>query len=140
MDGMVVTIGELARQPQNLSLLPVDSILGLAIVVLGFAILFTSHFTLRRFHSSTLVIREDHELITHGIYRLVRHPIYLGAIVVALGLPVCVSSLTGFLIMLALIPILLIRIRIEERLLVEEFGEAYRAYRKQTRTLIPFIY
>ena len=48
-----------------------------------------------------------------GPYRLVRHPMYLGVILVALAMPVFVSSLTGFLITLTLIAILLIRIRME---------------------------
>ena len=51
-----------------------------------------------------------------------------------------VSSLAGFLIMLALIPILLIRIWIEERLLLDEFGEEYKTYQKSTRKLLPFVF
>jgi protein-S-isoprenylcysteine O-methyltransferase Ste14 len=139
-EGLVVTIDGLTRQPQHLSTLSLQNIVGLALIVLGFAIELTGHITLRRFHSSTLVILEDHQLITHGVYRFVRHPIYLGAIMVTIGIPVYTSSLVGFLIMLALIPVLLNRIRIEERLLTAEFGEAYRTYKESTRKLIPFIY
>jgi hypothetical protein len=40
-------------------------------------------------------IREDHQLITHGIYRFTRHPIYLGALLVSIGVPVYASSLLG---------------------------------------------
>ena len=68
-----------------------------------------------------------------------RHPIYLGAILVAIGVPVFASSLDGLLIMLLLIPIALIRIRIEERLLSDEFGDEHQAYQNSTRKLIPFI-
>ena len=49
-------------------------------------------------------------------------------------------ELDGFLVMLALIPIVLNRIRIEEKMLMAEFGDAYRAYREATSKLIPFIY
>ena len=64
----------------------------------------------------------------------------MGAIMVCIGIPVYASSLYGLLTMLALIPVFLIRIRLEERMLTEEFGDAYRRYRKTTRKLIPFIY
>ena len=57
-----------------------------------------------------------------------------------IGAPVYASSYYGLLIMSALIPIFLNRIRIEERMLTEEFGDAYRKYRKATRKLIPFVY
>lgn len=49
-------------------------------------------------------------------------------------------SLYGLLAMLNLVPIFLNRIRIEERLLTEEFGDAYRMYRETTSKLIPFVY
>ena len=124
-NGLVVTIGELAQQPRTLPLLSVQSILGLALILLGYTILLIGQITLRRFHSPTLVIKEDHQLITHGIYRLIRHPMYLGVILVAIGVPICVSSLSGLLIMSVLILVFLIRIRIEERMLIDEFGEAY---------------
>jgi len=97
-------------------------------------------FTLRRCYSSTLMIRHDHQLITHGVYRYTRHPIYLGVIIAIMGIPVFVSSLYGLLTLSALIPIFIIRIRIEERMLSDEFGDAYRIYKETTRKLIPFIY
>ena len=74
-DGFVSTIWDQARQPGNLYLLSVQNTVGLALIFIGFTILLVAHLTLRRFHSSTLVIREDHQLITHGIYRFTRHPI-----------------------------------------------------------------
>ncbi len=59
---------------------------------------------------------------------------------VLIGVPVFVSSLYGLLTMSALIPIFLNRIRMEERLLTEEFGDDYRTYKETTSKLIPFIY
>ena len=137
--GMGVSAWDLVRQQGDLYILSVQSIVGLALIVIGFTILLVAQVTLRRYYSSTLVIREDHQLITHGIYRFVRHPIYLGNIMVFIGVPVYVSSLYGLLIMSALIPIFLNRIRIEERMLTEEFGDAYRTYKEATSKLIPFI-
>ncbi len=138
--GMVVSAWDLVRQQGSLYMLSVQSIVGLALIVIGSTISVVAAGTLRRFYSSTLVIRKDHQLITHGVYRFTRHPIYLGTIMVFIGVPVCVSSLYGLLTMSALIPLLLNRIRIEERMLTEEFGDAYRKYREATSKLIPFIY
>jgi protein-S-isoprenylcysteine O-methyltransferase Ste14 len=57
-----------------------------------------------------------------------------------MGAPVYAPSLYGFLVLSLLIPIFLNRIRMEEEMLTEEFGDAYRAYRETTSKLIPFIY
>jgi len=138
--GMGVSAWDLVRRQGSLYILSVPSIVGLALIVIGLTIQLVAQVTLWRFYSSTLVIREDHQLITHGIYRLTRHPIYLGNIMFFIGVPVYVSSLYGLLTMSALIPVFLSRIRIEERLLTDEFGDAHRTYKEATSKLIPFIY
>jgi len=130
----------LVKQPQNLSLLPVQSIIGLALIIIGLIIMIVGQLTLYRNYSGTVVIREDHQLITHGIYRLSRNPIYLGGIMVFTGLPVYAASLYGFLTSLVLVPIILNRIRLEEKLLTEEFQDAFQKYKETTKKLIPFIY
>jgi protein-S-isoprenylcysteine O-methyltransferase Ste14 len=139
-DGLVGKIGELGRQPGSLDLLSVQNILGLALYVVGLTTAIVAQITLFRNYSGALIIREDHQLITHGIYRFTRHPVYLGVITAIIGIPVFISSLYGLLIILALIPIFLNRIRMEERLLTEEFGDAYRTYKETTSKLVPFIY
>ena len=130
----------LVKQPQNLSMFSVQSIIGLTLVIIGLIIMIVGQVTLWRNYSGTVVIREDHQLITHGIYRLTRNPIYLGLIMVVTGLPVYVASLNGFLTSLILTPIILNRIRLEEKLLTEEFQDAYQKYKETTKKLIPFIY
>ena len=139
-DGLVRAIWELVKDPKNLHLLSIWNIAGLTLVVVGLTIALVAVFTLRRFYLSTLVIIEDHQLITHGIYRFARHPIYFGVLIAIMGVPVYAPSLYGFLVLLLLIPIFLNRIRMEEKMLTEEFGNAYQTYRKNTRKLIPFIY
>ena len=139
-DGWVGVMWKLVKNPQNLRLLSIWNITGLILFVVGLTIALVAQFTLRRFYSSSLVIKEDHQLITHGIYRFTRHPIYSGVLIGIMGLPVTAPSLYGFLILSLLIPIFLNRIRMEEELLTEEFGDAYRAYMETTRKLIPFVY
>jgi protein-S-isoprenylcysteine O-methyltransferase Ste14 len=139
-DGYIRVIWMLAKDPQNLRQLSIWNIAGLTLFVVGLMIALVAQFALRRFYSGTLVTREDHQLITHGIYRFARHPIYLGVLIAIMGLPMIAPSLYGFLILSLLIPIFLNRIRMEEELLTEEFGDAYRAYKETTRILIPFVY
>ena len=77
----------------------------------------------------------DHStgLITTGPYRLVRHPIYLGLALHAMGEALAFSSWPAFLIVLCgIVPTFAWRARAEERLLRRTFGESYAVYRKQT--------
>lgn len=134
------TVWGLVRQPQTLSMLPVHSIIGVALFFIGLSIMLVGQITLWQNYSGTVVIRENHQLITHGIYRFTRNPIYLGCIMALTGLPVYATSLYGFLTSLVLIPIILNRIRLEEKVLTEEFQDAYLKYKETTRKLIPFIY
>jgi protein-S-isoprenylcysteine O-methyltransferase Ste14 len=140
LSGFWGTIWDLVKRPQNLFMFSVQSIIGLALIMIGLLIMIVGQATLMRNYSGTLVIREDHQLITHGIYRFTRNPIYLGAIMVFVGLPVYVASLYGFLTSLVLIGIVLNRIRLEEGLLTEEFQDAHQKYKETTKKLIPFIY
>ena len=131
----------LVKQLQNLSMFQVQQIIGLALFIIGLTIMIVGQVTLRRNYSGSVVIRVDHQLITHGIYRFTRNPIYLGLIMIFVtGFPVFAASMYGFLISLFLIPIILNRIRLEEELLTEEFQDAYQKYKETTKKLIPFIY
>ena len=131
---------EMVNQPDKLPTISWQNILGMALFVVGLTIAIIAVVTLRESYYSTLVIRDDHRLVAHGIYRYTRHPVYLGVLTAIIGIPIFTSSLYGLLIMLSLIPIFLYRIRMEERLLTAEFGDAYREYQETTSKLVPFVY
>jgi protein-S-isoprenylcysteine O-methyltransferase Ste14 len=77
-------------------------------------------------------------LTTTGPYRLVRHPIYLGLALLAMGEALAFSSRPAFLIVLCgIVPTFAWRVRAEETLLSQTFGESYALYRKQTKMIIP---
>ena len=116
------------------------TVLGLFLFVIGMVPVFVAHVTLRRWYSAFLVIRDGHQLIRHGIYRYLRHPIYTGTISALIGLPLFISSVYGFATMLLIIPLFLNRIRMEEEMLIGEFGPDYVAYMEATKRLIPFVY
>lgn len=81
---------------------------------------------------------DDHELVRHGPYARVRHPIYLGMLLFLLGLAVALGHLVQLVIA---VPVFLagtvIRTRIEDRLLEDRFGDAFRDYARITPALIP---
>ena len=68
------------------------------------------------------------------------HPFYTGVGLATVGVLFVAWSHYGLLILLALIPLLVNRIKTEEQMMTAEFGDAYRAYKKTTHKLIPFIY
>jgi protein-S-isoprenylcysteine O-methyltransferase Ste14 len=113
---------------------------GLVLVLAGLVIRFVAIAALKRNFSAALRIRADHTLVKSGIYGQVRHPAYLGAILLFTGVPVMLSSPLGFLVMLLLVPYLLHRIKLEETMLIERFGKEYEDYIKSSKRLIPYIY
>jgi protein-S-isoprenylcysteine O-methyltransferase Ste14 len=116
------------------------TVLGLFLLVIGIVLVFVAHVTLGRWYSSFLVIKDGHQLIRHGIYRYLRHPIYTGTVTALIGVPLFMSSVYGFATMLLIIPLFLNRIRMEEEMLIGEFGPDYVAYMETTKRLIPFVY
>lgn len=139
-DGLTGTLLKLVIDSQSFHQLSIWNIAGLTIFVVGLTVAIVAACTLGRFYAGTVMIWDDHQLIRHGLYRYVRHPLYLGVLFGVQGVPVYAPSFYGFLLMSALVPIFLVRIKMEERLLTEEFGGAYREYQKTTAKLIPFIY
>jgi len=140
LSGIWGAIWELIKHPQQLFWLPLQRMIGLSLFVIGLTIMIVGLITLWQNYSGFVVIKKGHQLITHGIYRFTRNPIYLGAILVFTGLPVYAASVYGFLTMFAHIPIFLFRIKMEEKLLAEHFEDKYEKYRKTTKRLIPFLY
>ena len=118
----------------------VFSVAGLVLFVVGVSIRLVGKRTLGKHYSYGLRVLPDHKLVTGGIYKYVRHPISLAVLVYDPGIPLIFSSLYGFLITLALIPLILYRIEIEERMLLQRFGDEYRDYMRRTKKLIPFLY
>ena len=116
-------------------------ILGILLTGSGLVFRFLARSALGKQYSVHVATSERHELVTKGIYRLVRHPAYLGLLCLFLGIPLCEGSWAGLLVALfGGIPVVLYRISIEEKLLAEWFGEQYRDYEKQTYRLIPYIW
>ena len=90
--------------------------------------------------SGAVAIKVDHELIKTGPYRLVRHPIYTAMIGMYLGTAIVSGELHGLLAVALAAYAYWRKTRMEERGLIEAFGPAYEAYRRESWALIPWVF
>jgi len=120
---------------------PMQAWLGLLVAIAAFAMFFATHRALGRNWSVSLDVRQDHRLITEGVYGHVRHPMYtafwLWAVAQALLLPNWVAGLSG---LLGFGILYFLRVSQEEQLMLDTFGDDYRAYMARTKRLIPGVY
>jgi protein-S-isoprenylcysteine O-methyltransferase Ste14 len=88
-----------------------------------------------------LTIKPQHQLISTGIYSFIRHPIYLSYILLFAGFCITLGSLISLVIVLIASAIAFgNRINIEEKMLVEQFGDRYHEYQQKTKKLLPLLY
>jgi protein-S-isoprenylcysteine O-methyltransferase Ste14 len=98
-------------------------------------------YVLGKFFTATVQIQSNHELIKAGPYRYIRHPSYLGILIITVGLGIALANWISLLmcIVLPLIGVIK-RINVEEGELEKHFGEKYREYRKSTWRIVPYVY
>jgi protein-S-isoprenylcysteine O-methyltransferase Ste14 len=89
--------------------------------------------------SGPITIKAGQRLIRRGPYAVVRHPIYTGIATGFLGTAIALNRLVGLLAVVLVVLAYLRKIQIEERWLVESFGEAYTQYRQKVKALIPYL-
>jgi protein-S-isoprenylcysteine O-methyltransferase Ste14 len=114
--------------------------LGVVLFAAGGALRMWPVFVLGHRFSGLVAIQRGHTLVTHGVYRVIRHPSYLGFLVASLGWALAFRSGLGVLLAALLIPPLFARINAEERLLRSHFGDEYDVYCRRTSRLLPGIY
>ena len=114
---------------------------GATCLVIGLWLFYRSHADLGTNWSVTLEVREQHRLVTQGVYRRIRHPMYSALVLYAVGQALVIpnwvagpTNLIGFAILLAL------RVGAEERMMLEGFGDEYAAYSARTKRLIPGVW
>lgn len=113
---------------------------GVALFALGAVVRLWPVFVLGRRFSILVAIQQDHKLVTTGIYRKVRNPSYLGWIIGDLGWALAFRSGLGIVLTVLLLIPLSARMKAEERLLTEHFGDEYVNYRARTWRLLPGVY
>jgi protein-S-isoprenylcysteine O-methyltransferase Ste14 len=115
------------------------SILGAALVALG---LFIDLLVMREntFSASNIRVEPGQTVISTGPYAIARHPMYLGVVVMVVGVPLALGSWLGLLVLVLTIPVLVLRILDEEKLLNDEL-RGYREYAQHVRyRLVPFVW
>lgn len=118
---------------------PPAAIAGFLLELLGLALTVWARYYLGSFWSGSVVLREGHRVVDTGPYRLVRHPIYSGILLAALGTFFMDGSTLWLVVLVAGTAGFWWKARAEERLLTTELGEEYAAYRRRTRMLIPWL-
>ena len=114
--------------------------LGVLLYAAGGVLRLAPVFVLGRRVSGLVAIQPEHRLVSSGLYGIIRHPSYLGLFVLSLGWGLAFRSGVGVILAVLTLPVLLARIKSEERLLSETFGAEYDAYRARTWRLIPYVY
>jgi protein-S-isoprenylcysteine O-methyltransferase Ste14 len=112
---------------------------GDVICVVGLAVAISARRALAGNWSSAVTLKQDHELIRTGPYRLVRHPIYTGILTICLGSAIEDGQLRGAIAFATMLIAFWIKARREEQLLMQHFPDAYPAYRRETKALVPFV-
>jgi protein-S-isoprenylcysteine O-methyltransferase Ste14 len=114
---------------------------GLGLVILGVVLFIWARKTLRDNYSGHISVKAGQTLVQSGPYRFIRHPAYTGYLLMALGISLGYASLAGLVaVLLLLLPGMVYRMNVEEKLLAQHFGDAYSQYMCTTKRLIPGIW
>ena len=141
--GLVPLIYVLTGQPAfaDYPFRPAQAWLGTLVMAAAMFLFYRTHRDLGRAWSVTLEVRDRHALVTRGIYERLRHPMYaafwLLALAQALLLPNWIAGLSG---LAGFGTLFFARVGREERMMLETFGEEYRAYMGRTKRIIPGVY
>ena len=110
---------------------------GLCVAGLGFCI--WARVTLGRNWSGAVTLKEGHELIERGAYRLVRHPIYTGLIAMFLATVIVLGHAGGIAGLVLVFISFWIKLSDEERVMLKQFPDQYAAYQQRVKRIVPFV-
>jgi protein-S-isoprenylcysteine O-methyltransferase Ste14 len=115
--------------------------IGMVLFVIGFLIRIHSILTLKQYFTYSVAKVENHEVIETGLYKFIRHPGYLGQLIIFTGISISISNWLSILFMMIPITIgYLYRIQVEEKFMIEQLGKDYVNYQARTNKIIPKLY
>jgi protein-S-isoprenylcysteine O-methyltransferase Ste14 len=139
---LLLTKRDLLPFPFDVRIIPTTEAIGWTagiVCVAGLAFCLWARATLGRNWSGTITLKEGHELIERGPYRLVRHPIYTGLLVMFLASAIAFGHLGGFVSVAVAFASFWIKLSNEEKLMRQQFPEQYRSYEQRVKRIIPFV-
>jgi protein-S-isoprenylcysteine O-methyltransferase Ste14 len=120
---------------------PLPFVAGVLCLALGLWLFHRSHADLGTNWSITLEVRDSHRLITQGIYRRIRHPMYAALLLYSLGQALVLPNwVVGPSYLVAFGLLFCLRLGPEERMMLEEFGPEYLRYVEQTKRILPGVW
>ena len=120
---------------------PAPLVAGVAGLAAGLWLFHASHASLGTNWSISLQMREGHRLVTDGLYRHVRHPMYVALIVYGIGQALVVPNwIVGPSYLVTFGILFMLRVRAEEQMMLDEFGDEYAVYMAKTQRLIPGVW
>jgi len=128
--------------PLNLGIIPHVAPTAWAAAVLcviGLVFAVWARVTLGRNWSGVVTLKEGHELVERGPYRFVRHPIYTGILTMFFATALAQGHLSGFVGTLLMFASFWIKLRDEEKLMLQQFPERYADYRRRAKCIVPFV-
>ena len=115
--------------------------IGTALFMAALVLLWRSHADLGKNWSATLQIKKGHSLVTGGVYQYMRHPMYAAHLLWAIAQALLLANwVAGPAFLVTLVPLCLLRLPREEKMLLDHFGEQYRLYMNQTGRVIPHLW
>jgi protein-S-isoprenylcysteine O-methyltransferase Ste14 len=112
--------------------------LGVILILLALLVFWRSHADLGLNWSPSLEIRTEHKLITNGIFDYIRHPMYASQWIWVIAQPLLIQNwIAGFLNLLVFVVFYTLRVRAEEKMMLDTFGDEYREYMNNTGAVIP---
>ncbi|MEM9529883.1 MAG: isoprenylcysteine carboxylmethyltransferase family protein [Pseudomonadota bacterium] len=140
LGGLLLWLVEPSWMPWQLDLPPVAHLAGLVLAELGLVLLVWVQISLGVHFSGTLHLRDDHQLVRHGPYARVRHPMYSAFLLIFFGLTLLTgNALIGAVLLGSQVWVLGWRLPKEEQALAERFGSSWQTYHAQTGALTPWF-
>ena len=140
--GYLVFKGDRLSDPLDLQAIPhVDALAwtGVVFCIAGLAFCIWARFTLGRNWSGVVTLKGGHELIMRGPYAVVRHPIYTGLLTMFVATVIVLGHVAGIIALPLVFLSIWIKLRHEEKLMLQKFPDQYAAYQRRVKRLIPFI-
>ena len=134
--------GHRLSDPLNHRVIPhLDALawIGAVLCIAGLLFFIWARFTLGRNWSGLVTFKGGHELITSGPYAFVRHPIYTGLLAMVVATVTVLGHIAGIIAMPFVIVSLWVKLRSEEKLMLQKFPNEYAAYSRRVKRLIPFL-